>query len=52
MAKRRKKEKRVEAIDEMATLKRDLTNTVIWMGISVLAVGILALLQAQFSILS
>lgn len=47
--KRRKmKEKRVASVDEIGILKRDLTNTAIWIGIATLTVVVLAFVQNRF----
>lgn len=52
MAKKQKKEKKAARMDEMGILKRDLTNTAVWIGIAVVAVGVLVLIQNQFSLFS
>lgn len=51
MARRkRQKEKRVASVDDMGILKRDLTQTALWVGIALL--GVLLAIAAQKLIFS
>ncbi|MBD1373366.1 hypothetical protein IC620_13510 [Hazenella sp. IB182357] len=42
MARKRKKEKRVASVDAVGVLERDLKNTALWIGISVIVVAVAA----------
>lgn len=43
--KKKKKQKRVANVGEIGVLVRDLKQTALWIGISVVAVGLFALVQ-------
>jgi hypothetical protein len=45
LAKKKKKEPRVAAVDPVAVLVRDLKSTALWIGIAVGVVAILAVIQ-------
>lgn len=47
---KKKKERRVASVSEMEILKRDLTNTAVWIGIAVLTVIVLDFVQNQFAL--
>ncbi|WP_170840009.1 hypothetical protein [Lihuaxuella thermophila] len=45
MAKKKKKEPRIAAVDPVTVLVRDLKSTVLWIGIAIGVVAVLAVIQ-------